>query len=227
MKIAIACLKSASLLVALSLGISSCEKHAQKRVPDITDIAEPVTTPGWIKFKPDAKVNPRTLFSDHPDIFHLAPGNEMRLQTEETDELGLTNVRFLQFFKTIEVENAEFRVRARENVAISANGHLAYDFQPATTSPQVPEERAWSIVQEHIPAERYFHEDNFLADFEYQDALNREPYRPKGKLLFTEVPNSPMAERKLAWMFKVDVAPLDRSRQVYIATRRRKAIAII
>lgn len=207
---------SAGLLALLALSICSCQKQAQKGAPDITDIAEPVTTPGWIKFKPEAKVNPRTVFSDHFDIFHLPPGNEMRLQSEETDDLGLTSLRFQQFFKTVEVENAEFRVRARDNVAISANGHLAYDFQPETTAPQIPEDRAWSIVHERIPAERYFGEDNFLADFENQNAPNREAYRPKGKLLFTEVPNSPAAERKLAWMFKVYVAPLDRSRQIYV-----------
>ncbi len=217
MKIAIPSLKlSASLLTVLAFAICSCQKQAEKRTTDITDIAEPVTTPGWIKFKPEAKVNPRTLFTDYPAIFHLSPGNEMRVKAEETDELGLTSFRFQQFFKAVEVENAEFRVRARENVAISANGHLAYNFQPETTAPQVPEERAWSIVHERIPAERYFREDNFLADFENQDAPNREPYRPKGKLLFTEVPNSPAAERKLAWMFKVYVAPLDRSRQIYV-----------
>ena len=62
----------------------------------------------------------------------------MRLQGEETDELGLTSLRFQQFFKTVEVENAEFRMRARKNVAVSANDPLVYDFQPEKIDLQFP-----------------------------------------------------------------------------------------
>jgi hypothetical protein len=105
---------SASLLTLAALVICSCHKQIQKSATDITDIAEPVTAPGWIKFKSEAK---------------------------ETDELVLTSLQFQQFFKTVEVENAEFRVRARENVAVSANGHLAYDFQPEKIDLQIPEAR--------------------------------------------------------------------------------------
>ena len=104
--------RSAGLVAGLALLVCSCQKPAEKRTPDITDIAEPVVTSGWLKFKAGAHIDPKTLFRDHAAVFHLPPGNEMVLQSEETDELGVTHYRYQQFFREIKVENAEFLVRA-------------------------------------------------------------------------------------------------------------------
>lgn len=208
-----------SLAVVLAVSVSCKERGRSggKASTGIDAIAQAVTAPGWIKFKPEAKVNPKTLFADHADIFHLPAGNEMVAQPEEKDELGVTHLRFQQLFKGVAVEHAEFRVRAKDGIAVSANGRLAYDFQPATTAPQIPEERAWEIVRQHLPAERYFREDNLAADLTSEGTADQAaPYRPKGQLLFTEDPKATGGERKLAWMFKVYVTPSDRSRQIYI-----------
>lgn len=207
-----------SLAVVLAL-FASCNKTSgpTRETADINAIAEPVSAPGWIKFKTEARVNPKTLFTEHADVFHLPKGNQMVAQTEEKDELGVTHFRFQQFFKEVEVEHAEFRVRAKDGWAVSANGRLAYDFQPATVTPQVPEERAWEIVHSHLPAERYFREDNLADDLTKQGAEDAQnSYRPKGKLLFTEDPSGTGGERRLAWMYKVYVTPADHSRQIYI-----------
>ncbi len=208
-------------LIAAVAFLGSCMKQKQKQEQegnekpkgDITDIAKPVTTPGWITFKPEAKINPKTLFKDYAAIFHLPPGNEMVVQSEQTDELGMTHFRYEQFFKNIEVEHAEFLVRAKEGRAVSANGKLAYDFQPQITAPQLSEEQAWAIVQRRIPGQRYFREDKLVDDLANP---NPASYRPKGKLVFTENSASTGGERVLAWMFKVYVTPFDNSRQIYI-----------
>jgi len=207
--------RSAGLVAGLALLVCSCQKPAEKRTSDITDIAEPVVTSGWLKFKAGAHIDPKTLFRDHAAVFHLPPGNEMVLQSEETDELGVTHYRYQQFFREIKVENAEFLVRAKNNEALSANGRLAYDFQPDVTAPKISEEQAWEIVRQRIPAEKYFRDDTLVDDLTNQQAA-RAGYRPKGTLIFTEDPKSTGAERLLAWVFKVYVTPLDRSRQIYI-----------
>jgi len=104
-----------SLAVVLAV-FASCHKTSgpTRETADINAIAEPVSAPGWIKFKTEARVNPKTLFTEHADIFHLPKGNQMVAQTEEKDELGVTHFRFQQFFKEVEVEHAEFRVRAKD-----------------------------------------------------------------------------------------------------------------
>jgi bacillolysin len=213
------CINSArgliALLTVLSLVICSCQKQSQKRTPEITDIAEPVITSGWLKFKPGAHVNPKTLFKDHAAIFHLLPGNEMVLQSEQTDELGVTHYRYQQFFHEIKVENAEFLVRAKNNEAVSANGRLAHDFQPDATAPKISEDQAWEIVHRRVPAEKYFRDDKLVDDLTNQQAAGAG-YRPKGELLFTEDPKSTGGGRVLAWTFKVYVVPLNQSRQIYV-----------
>ncbi len=201
--------------IAVSLVISCEDPNWKKPKGDITDIAEPVSTPGWITFKPGAKINPKTLFKDHAALFHLPPGNEMVAKSAETDELDITHYRYKQFFREIKVEDAEFLVRAKNGWAVSANGKLAYDFQPPTTAPQISEEQAWEIVHRSIPAERYFRDDKLVDDLTSQNP-NATGYRPKGQLLFTEDPKSTGGERRLAWMFKVYVTPFDKSRQIYI-----------
>lgn len=136
----------------------------------------------------------------------------MKLSSEQKDELGITHLRYQQFYRAIKVEGAEYLVRARDGWAISANGHLAYDFQPEQITPQIAEERAWEIVHEHIPAERYLPGKDLAAELGSENA----GYRPKGELLFTEDPKSTSRERRLAWMFKVYVTPFDRSQQIYV-----------
>src|SRR5207245_8402564 len=124
---------------------------------DITEIAEPMVTSGWLKFKPAAHVNPTTLFKDYAAAFHLSPGNEMVLQSEQTDELGVTHYRYQQFFREIKVENAEFLVRAKNNEAVSATARLEHDFQQYETHPKPSDEQAWKIVKRRLKRGTYIY----------------------------------------------------------------------
>ncbi len=206
------------LLMVLAAGfLAACATHRKGSggENELSRIAEPVTTAGWITFRPEANVNAKTLFVDHARIFHLPPGNEIVSSPEERDELGVTHFRYQQLFRGIKVEHAEFLVRATNNRALSANGVLAYDFQPATTAPKISEEQAWAIVHERIPSQNFLRENKLAEDMADPDAVP-QGYRPPGALLFTENPNSTSGERLLAWTFKVYAAPYDRSRQIYI-----------
>jgi Zn-dependent metalloprotease len=214
MKTIRSCFKLLIAVVAL-LFTSSCVTHKPGPANNITDIAKPVVTAGWITFKPEMEINPSTLFADHAAIFHLPPGNQMVVQSQETDELGLTHYRYQQLFRGLKVEHAEFLVRATNNHAISANGRLVYDFQPETTTPRLTEEQAWEIVRQRIPAQRYFRNDKLVDELTNPDAAVAG-YRPPGELLFTEDTSTTDGARRLAWAFKVYVAPADNSRQIYI-----------
>ena len=75
------------------------------------DITEPTVTPGWIRFKESANVDPKTIFKDYVTLFQLAPGNELVLSSDEKDELGIVHYRYKQMFKQAHVENMEFIVR--------------------------------------------------------------------------------------------------------------------
>jgi Zn-dependent metalloprotease len=160
-------------------------------------------------------VNAENLFVDHARLFQLTPGNEMVAPPPERDELGVTHFRFQQLFRGIRVENAVFLVRATNNRALSANGVLAYDFQPATTTPKISEAGAWSTARLRIPSVRYLRGDNLVDDLANPDGVPAG-HRPPGELIFTEDPARSGGERLLAWRFKIYVSPASQSRQVYI-----------
>ena len=214
MKTIFSCFKLLITAVAL-LFTSSCATYKPGPANKITDIAKPVVAPGWITFKPEVEINPTTLFADYAAIFHLPPGNQMVVQSQETDELGMTHYRYQQLFRGLKVEHAEFLVRATNNRAISANGRLVYDFQPETTTPKLTEDQAWEIVRQRIPAQRYFRNDKLVDELTNPEA-GTNGYRPPGELLFTEDTSTTDGARRLAWVFKVYVAPADNSRQIYI-----------
>src|SRR5688572_16341206 len=95
------------LLVLVASALSACRRPSQPRT--LLDIAQPMESPGWLVFKETARVNPRTLFKDHAQLFQLSPGTEMRIISEELDELGTTHFRYQQFYRNVEVEHATFR----------------------------------------------------------------------------------------------------------------------
>ncbi len=102
-------------ILALSL-FSSCRRKGSSQVRSFDSIAEPIESPGWITFKASARINPKALFKDYAELFQLTSGNEMSITSEDVDDLGMTHLRFQQLYKGIEVENAEFRVRAKERM---------------------------------------------------------------------------------------------------------------
>ena len=198
------------LISLIASAFSACRRPAEPR--SLLDIAQPMESPGWLVFKQTARVNPRTLFKDHAQLFQLSPGTEMRIVSEETDEIGVRHFVYQQFYKTVEVENATFRVRAKGDNAVSANGELEFKFEPAVTRPAITEEQAVAILRQKFGGTRFYREDDFVKDLER--VTGERPYSPKGTLLYTEVPES--GERVLAWMFRTYVLPVESSRKVYI-----------
>lgn len=208
-------------IILLAFALAGCERSENKSIPankgSIWDITEPSVTPGWITFKQTAKVNPKTVFKDYADLFQLPAHNEMKIVSEENDETGMTHYRFQQLFQNIPVEHAEFMVHAKQDLALTANGELALNFSPPTTTPTISEQQALQVAMDHIPAKRYFQEDNLVEDLKNADSENAQSdYRPKGKLIFAEQQNTDAKQWQLAWAFKLYVLPLERSKQVYI-----------
>lgn len=208
----------ALLLVCIFSLIYACQQRTVPPVTGITEIAEPVTEPGWMDFRPDAKVNPKTLFRDYAAAFHLPAGNEMIIQSDETDSLGITLYRYRQFYRKIEVENAVFLVRASGDRAISANGSLAFDFQPEVTTEAIPEEQAWESARDYLPAPQYYQPGKLMNSLTQGEETDPD-YRPAGEKMYVEDPRETGGERLLAWVFKMYVWPLENSKQVYVSAQ--------
>ena len=113
-----------SALPALSVALvclSSCARHEPMQM---WDIAAPVSTPGWVVFKPDARIPAAEVFTRYRAAFHLTPDSSMRKLSTEIDELGVQHDRYQQYFKNAKVEGAEFTVHAKDGIALKANGQV-------------------------------------------------------------------------------------------------------
>ena len=193
----------ATLLVA---ALSGCSPKPDK----LSDVATPTTAPGWIRFRPEANVDARSFLSRYGSSLQLADGTKMRQVAEQTDELGMTHLRFQQYYQGIEVEGAQFLVHAKGTRALSANGELALRFAPDVLQPAIDEARAWAIVRDHLHADGYYDGERLVEALK-SAASNTAP---RGTLLFT--PTGPAQERVLAWRFDAYIDPVDRSRRVYV-----------
>lgn len=195
------------LITTLLVGaMSGCTPKPDK----LTDVAAPITSPGWIRFRPEAQVDARGFMARYGSALQLAEGTKMRPVSEQVDELGMTHLRYHQYYRGLEVEGAQFLVHAKGNRALSANGELALRFAPSVLQPSIDEARAWAIVRDHLHADAYYDGERLV------EALKAEPsnHVPRGTLLFT--PLGPELERVLAWRFDAYVEPVAHSRRVYV-----------
>ena len=208
-------LRTSTLLILCLLPVILSGCLTPKEPESFADIAEPITSQGWITFKESAKVNPETLFQDYAEFFQLSPGTEMRIETTEKDDLGWNLYRYQQFYQDILVEHAQFLVHAPEDYATSANGELEPNFTPPVTEPVLTMEEAQRSLLEYMPSgSQYLREDSFAEDLAADPGSLDPSYLPVGTLLYTEQPDT--QERVLAWMFKAYTTPADASRQIYI-----------
>ena len=173
-------------------------------------VTEPITSPGWIRFRPEAKVNARGFLAEYAGALQLADGTEMRSVGEETDELALTHLRYQQYYRNVEVEGAEFLVRAKGDDAISANGQLALNFAPQVVEAAIDEEHALAIVRQRMMTSSFYDGAHLV------EALKSETsnHVPRGTLMFTSLGSE--GERALAWRFDAYVNPINSSRRLYI-----------
>lgn len=207
---AIRILTRAAMALAFTGFVAACS-HPTRPAPDtLGEVATPGASSGWIRFKPAADVDARTLFSRYAASLQLAPGTEMRPVSEDKDDIGITHLRYQQYYRGVEVEGGEFIVHARDLRALSANGDLALNFAPAVVAPAIDEAHAWAAVQERMHANKYY-DGEHLVDELTAGASN---HVPRGTLVFATVP--PQQDRVLAWRFDAYVQPLGDSRRLFV-----------
>lgn len=108
----------------------------------LAKIAKPESTPGWIKFKDDANINPKTLFTDYKQAFNLGKDDKMILEETSKDNLGYTLYSYQQYYKNVKIDGATFNVHVNnKGTTYSANGSiisgLNMSVKPSLNSNQV------------------------------------------------------------------------------------------
>jgi Zn-dependent metalloprotease len=180
-----------------------------RQPPTLAATALPITSPGWIRLRPESGVAPGDFFARHAQELGLAPGTEMLGTREQTDELGMMHLRFQQRWRGLDVDGAEFLLHARDGRLLLANGRLAIDFAPTESAPAIGEAQAWEAARRALPAERFYDARRLQASV----AEGPTTTAPPGRLLYAATPD-PEPRWVLAWRFDAYAAPMEASRRI-------------
>ncbi len=216
------------LLVLLALSNPAAVLHAQDafqhdgrfRNPALMAIAQASSTWGWIDFREEAMLQPRSLFRDHPDAFQLGPDDAMELIRVDTDRLGWTHFRFQQKHRGIPVFGGEFLVHQNaEGRVVSGNGKIISGLN-VPSIPGISESEALETALAFADGDHYAWLDQ--AAETALKASSGDPnatYFPKGKLVLQRPAfdkNYRSAQYRLTWAFDVVVGFHGESRTIYV-----------
>ena len=98
----------------LLLGIGSVQSQADSLFwnSEMIKIATPTSNADWINIKPEILLDPLTFFIYQKKALNQGPNDEMRLDKTETDNIGMTHSRYLQYFKGYKINTKSILEKA-------------------------------------------------------------------------------------------------------------------
>jgi Zn-dependent metalloprotease len=130
-------------------------------------------------------------------------GDDFRLKSEITDDIGITSRKYRQYFMGIRVDNAEYLVHGRNGNIEVING----DFRLINIESMVPvitELQAFGVALEYVGARKYKWECEAMENFIKQHKNDSDAtYYPKGELVIAEDVMRENGLHKLSWQFTI------------------------
>lgn len=199
---------SALILVISSLPCTNAKAQNESALsPALQGLATGGSTPNWIDFREDTKVNPTTIFSDLKEAFGLSGNDQMNLLNTETDNMGFKHYRYQQYFKNRKVVYGEFAVhQTPDGFVRTANGRLIKGLNIGS-EPKISEQQALANALKFMNASKYLWENKEMEnELKRQEKNEKATYYPKGELVYA--PNNNDAtyrsvDYKLTWNFKI------------------------
>lgn len=121
---------------------------------EMKTLANPGSTPDWVKLKPNNQANPYTFFSKNKKAFQLRDEDNLVLIKSESDNLGFSHLKHHQTYKGVKVEGGEFILHVKDNNIELANGKIIIGLN-LETSPSITKEQAIEIATNNAKAKQY------------------------------------------------------------------------
>src|SRR5690349_8493103 len=119
-------------------------------------------------------------------VLRTKTNDELRLNKDTVDKLGMTHRIYQQYYKGVKVENGEFLIHGKNLIIETING----DFQEVNLSsvvPQINEQQALNTALNFVNAQKYKWQDEKLEMFIKQHTGNpNATYHPVGKIVITK-----------------------------------------
>ena len=177
----------ASATIALSAwpGLEAKAQRDAFLTPQLDAVAAGGSTPNWIDFRQDTKVNPITIFTDLKAGFQLSENDQMNLLKTEKDEIGYNHYRYQQFYKNHKVLYGEFIVHQQADGFVkSANGRLITGLNLGSNA-ALGEEQALASALNFMKAKKYLWQNPAMeSELKRQEGKENATYYPKGELVY-------------------------------------------
>jgi len=147
-------------------------------------IAQPGSSPRWLKVRDDVKLTPRNFFEKSRIALGLTSRDVFRLQKSETDELGMVHHRFQQYHKG---EDATYLLHELDGRISTANGRLATGADLLEPPITVSEQKALAAALELVPSRHYLWLDKSAeANLQKREDNPKATFYPTGELVWLQ-----------------------------------------
>ncbi len=155
---------------------------------DSTYILSYDSTYNYYVFKPNKVKTVTALINQNSSIFGISNNDALILNRVKSDENGMKNYRYKQYYNNVEVEFTQFYISSdNNNVPISANGALSYNIDINTT-PSLSSTQAIDYALNYSNATKYFWEDTVYENTIKEITGNPDTsYYPNARLVILNV----------------------------------------
>lgn len=179
---------------------------------------------GWLYYKNGLKLNHQSLLNDNKDAFGLTPNDVMKIDKEQTDELGGKHLRLKQYYKGVKVEDADYVLHYdRKGNLTHSNGQLGEEIDNNTNViPSISESEALAKSVAALDGLKpIWLEPTWEQRIKREKEDSSATYKPKGKLLLVLSDNR---KYNLAYVFDIETINPSGDWKVYIDARNRQII---
>ncbi len=159
--------------------------------------------PNWMKFDLSKDKSPENVIKDRQTEFGLSENEELILQKQTRDALGITHFKYHQYHEGVKVEGGDFLFHVSDK-EIWANGRLVYGIT-APASPAISEAQALEKALIYFGADKYYWEEEAKEDLiKYLKQDENASFYPKGELIYgSEKHGQEGKEYRLVWKFEI------------------------
>lgn len=157
-----------------------------------------------IRFPEGAQIPVSSFFEEYKKATGLSHDNDFKPYRIFTDKLGQTHHRFKQYYKGVELAEAQFLLHEKNGAVAHAHGNLTQGLD-LEMKPALTEEQALQRALAHINAEAYMWQDE--RNESYLKKEQNDPnatYHPRGELKISSG-NRVMTKENCRLVYRFDI----------------------
>lgn len=188
-------------------------------------IAKAESQTNWIKFKENAAIKAKTIFSDYKSTFGLAENDEMLNYKIETDDLGFTQNHYQQYYKNIKIDGESFTVHTNKSgITYAANGNILTGID-LNIVPILIASEAINFALKSINSQEYRWQSDFWEkEIKERTGKPDSTYFPVPELVIKEVKNAKYRQYFLAYRMDIYSSSPNNSQRIFIDANTGKML---